>query len=71
MVLWLQNSHAVPIPAGTIALDRMGAEQPVALTQAVGPFATVAMDVADYLPGPALAGADRNPRRPACRAAAL
>jgi hypothetical protein len=51
VVLWLQNSHAVPIPAGTIALDRMGAEQPVALTRAVGPFATVALDVADLLPG--------------------
>jgi hypothetical protein len=50
VVLWLQNSHAVPIPAGTIALDRMGAEQPVTLRQAVGPFATVALDVADYLP---------------------
>jgi hypothetical protein len=33
VVLWLQNSHAVPIPAGTIALDRMGAEHPVALQQ--------------------------------------
>ena len=51
VVLWLQNSHAVPIPAGTIALDRMGAETPVALKQDVGPFATVAMDVADFLPG--------------------
>jgi hypothetical protein len=51
VVLWLQNSHAVPIPAGTIALDRMGAEQPVSLDQPVGPFATVALDVADYLPG--------------------
>jgi hypothetical protein len=51
VVLWLQNSHAVPIPAGTIALDRMGAEAPVALNQTVGPFATVAMDVADFLPG--------------------
>ena len=50
VVLWLQNSHAVPIPAGTIALDRMGAEQPVALTGDVGPFATVALDVADFLP---------------------
>ena len=29
MVLWVQNSHAAPIPSGTIALDRMGAEQPV------------------------------------------
>ena len=51
VVLWLQNSHAVPIPAGTIALDRMGAEQPVALARDVGPFATVALDVADFLPG--------------------
>ena len=51
VVLWLQNSHAVPILPGTIALDRMGADRPVALNRAVGPFATVAMDVADYLPG--------------------
>ncbi len=51
VVLWLQNSHAVPIPPGTIALDRMGAEQPVTLDQVVGPFATVDMDVADFLPG--------------------
>jgi hypothetical protein len=51
VVLWLQNSHAVPIPVGAIALDRMGAEDPVPLNQVVGPFATVAMDVADYLPG--------------------
>ncbi|HEX4368076.1 MAG TPA: hypothetical protein VH023_14670 [Rhodopila sp.] len=51
VVLWLQNSHAVPIPAGTIALDRMGAEHPVTLDHDVGPFATVALDVADFLPG--------------------
>jgi hypothetical protein len=50
VVLWLQNSHAVPIPGGTIALDRMGAEAPVVLNQTVGPFATVAIDVADFLP---------------------
>ncbi|MDR3534539.1 MAG: hypothetical protein P4L90_28745 [Rhodopila sp.] len=50
VVLWLQNSHAVPIPAGTIALDRMGAEKPAFLNQTVGPFATVALDVADFLP---------------------
>ena len=36
VVLWLQNSHAVPIPPGAIALDRMGAEHPVALDRAVG-----------------------------------
>jgi hypothetical protein len=50
VVLWLQNSHAVPIPAGTIQLDRMGAERPVPLARTVGPFATVALDVADFLP---------------------
>lgn len=48
--LWVQNSHAVPIPAGALTLDRMGAEQPVALQQEVGPFATVALDVASLLP---------------------
>ena len=51
VVLWLQNSHAVPIPAGTVALDRMGNERPVTLDRAVGPFATVALDVAAMLPG--------------------
>ncbi len=51
VTLWLQNSHAVPIPAGTVQLDRMGAETPVAYDQDVGPFATVALDVANFLPG--------------------
>ena len=50
VVLWVQNSHAVPIPAGTLQLDRMGAEDPVAYPHEVGPFATVALDVADLLP---------------------
>jgi hypothetical protein len=49
-VLWLQNSHAVPIPAGAIALDRMGSERPVAWPHEVGPFATVAIDTAKLLP---------------------
>ena len=50
VVLWVQNSHAVPIPAGTIALDRMGTESPVTLNRILGPFATMALDVADFLP---------------------
>ncbi len=50
VTLWLQNSHATPIPAGAVALDRMGAERPAPLTQDVGPFATVAVDVAQVLP---------------------
>jgi hypothetical protein len=51
VTLWLQNSHAVPIPRGTIALDRMGAERPVILDRDIGPFATVGLDVGAMLPG--------------------
>ena len=51
VVLWVQNSHAVPIPAGTIELDQMGAEAPVALPQEIPPFATLPLDVSALLPG--------------------
>ena len=51
VLLWVQNSHAAPIPAGALSLDRMGAEQPVTLDREVAPFATVALDVAELLPG--------------------
>lgn len=51
VVLWLQNSHAAPIPAGTVTLDRMGADRPVALDREVAPYASVALDVAGLLPG--------------------
>ena len=50
VTLWLQNSHAIPIPAGTVSLDRMGAGRPVAYDRDLGPFATVALDVRDFLP---------------------
>jgi hypothetical protein len=51
VVLWLQNSHAVAIPAGAMALDRMGAETPVMIDDEIGPFATYPVDVAEFLPG--------------------
>ena len=51
VLLWVQNSHAAPIPAGAITLDRMGRDAPVALDRAVAPFASVAVDVAALLPG--------------------
>jgi hypothetical protein len=51
VVLWLQNSHAVPIPAGAMALDRMGAEAPVIIEDEIPAFATYPVDVADYFPG--------------------
>ncbi len=51
VILWVQNSHAAPIPPGTLALDRMGADAPVTLDQAVPGFASVPLDVASLLPG--------------------
>ena len=51
VVLWLQNSHAAPIPAGAVTLDRMGAERPAPLEQEVPPYASLALDVEGLLPG--------------------
>jgi hypothetical protein len=51
VVLWLQNSHAVAIPAGAMALDRMGAQAPVPIDVEIAAFATLPVDVAEILPG--------------------
>jgi hypothetical protein len=51
VILWIQNSHAAPIPPGAITLDRMGAEAPVALDETIAPYASRAVDVASLLPG--------------------
>jgi len=51
VVLWLQNSHAAPIPPGAVTLDRMGADTPAPLMQAVPPYASLALDVSALLPG--------------------
>jgi len=48
--LWLQNSHAAPIPAGAIGLSAMGSQHVVAVDQPIGPFATRIVDVAALLP---------------------
>lgn len=50
VLLWIQNSHNVSIPSGSLALDRMGASAPVALQEDIPPFATRALDVADFFP---------------------
>ena len=50
VVLWLQNSHAAPIPPGAVTLDRMGRERPVPLETEVPPYASVALDIAGLLP---------------------
>ena len=51
VLLWVQNSHGSPIPAGSLALDRMGREAPVMLDEPIGSFASRAIDVAELLPG--------------------
>jgi hypothetical protein len=51
VMLWVQNSHAAPIPAGAITLNRMGREALVPLDREVPAYASMAIDVADLLPG--------------------
>jgi hypothetical protein len=51
VILWLQNVHAVPIPARAMALDRMGAESPVPINEEIPPFGTCPVDVSKLLPG--------------------
>ncbi len=51
LVLWVQNSHPLPIPAGAIALNRMGDDHVVPLREPIAPFASRALDVAELLPG--------------------
>ncbi len=50
VVLWIQNSHPVPIPAGAIGLNRMGDDAMASLCEPVAPFATRAVDVGELLP---------------------
>jgi len=50
VVLWVQNSLPLPIPAGGIALNLMGDARIVKFGESVAPFATVALDVAALLP---------------------
>jgi hypothetical protein len=52
VVLWLQNSHAQPIPPGSIRFAPMGEDAAsVAYPDAIPPFATVEVDTRTLLPG--------------------
>jgi hypothetical protein len=51
VLLWVQNSHAAPIPAGAITLNRMGEDAAYPISTAVPPFASMEIDVATLLPG--------------------
>jgi hypothetical protein len=50
VVLWIQNSLPVPIPAGAIALNLMGDGARIPYKTEIAPFASVALDVAQLLP---------------------
>jgi hypothetical protein len=50
VVLWVQNSHPCPVPAGGIGLNLMGSEKVAWLDQELAPFASFPLDVATLLP---------------------
>ena len=51
VLLWVQNSHPAPIPAGAIGLNRMGSDAAAWFDEEIPPFGTRALDVERLLPG--------------------
>lgn len=50
VILWLQNSHSVTVPAADVSLNLMGDERKVFLKNDIPPFGTYAVDVSTYFP---------------------
>ncbi|PYD80023.1 hypothetical protein ACM0P6_03405 [Komagataeibacter sucrofermentans] len=50
VVLWVQNSHDLTIPAGAMTLNRMGCDEQVAIDQTLAPYQTLAVHMRDMLP---------------------
>jgi hypothetical protein len=50
VILWLQNSHPLPVPATGVSLNVMGDEHKVFLKKDIPPFGTYACEVSDYFP---------------------
>ena len=50
VILWVQNSLPIEIPAGEIALGLIGDNRQIAYAEPVAPFASVPLDVATLLP---------------------
>lgn len=51
VVLWVQNSHPAPIPAGTVGVSRMGEDKVISFPDEIPPYATRAVDVGALVPG--------------------
>jgi hypothetical protein len=50
ILLWIQNSHPVPIPPHAVGLNSMGEECVVPIAEPIAPFATRAVEIAKVLP---------------------
>lgn len=50
VILWLQNSHPLPVPAKGVSLNLMGFTDTVFLDRDIPPFGTYALDVAELFP---------------------
>jgi len=50
LLLWVQNSHPVPIPAGGVGANLVGAQDVAWWDGSVPPFGTVALDLGRLLP---------------------
>jgi hypothetical protein len=50
VLVWLENSHATPVPAGEIGLNLMGDERVVAFDRPIAGYGTAVLDVAKLLP---------------------
>ena len=72
VLLWVQNSHAAPIPAGAVTLNRMGQNEARAARAGDRPFRqSWRWMCRQAAAGGGVAGADRNAHRPPCGAATL
>jgi len=50
VLLWVQNSHPAPVPAGAVGLNLMGESDIAWLDREIPPFGTLAIDTAELLP---------------------
>jgi hypothetical protein len=50
VLLWVQNSHPAPVPAGSVGMNLMGDGAIAWLEREIPPFGTLAIDTAELLP---------------------
>lgn len=50
VILWLQNSHPIPVPAQGVSLNLMGDSHKLTLEKNIPPFGTYALDVSKFFP---------------------